>query len=95
MAKRSYNRRTDEQLINDLQGKIQRVEARIAARDREDAPVLKEIPKVGRALKRFAQLATDHGRGDVSNMTMAFLSGLERTAEDIPLKATRKAKLVI
>lgn len=82
MAKRTYVRRSDEELIRDLQDKIQRVEARIAAREREDAPVLKEIPKLGRHLRKFAQLATDHGREDLSNMALAFLSGLTRAGED-------------
>ena len=82
MAKRSYNRRSDEELIQDLQDKIQRVEARIAAREREDAPVLKELTKLNRVLSRFAGMAQDHGRGDLSNMTLAFLSGLERAAHE-------------
>lgn len=82
MAKRSYNRRSDEELIRDLQEKIQRVEKRIAAREREDAPVLKEIPKLGRHLRKFSQLAVDHGREDLSNMTLAFLSGLSRAGEE-------------
>lgn len=82
MAKRSYTRRSDEDLIQDLQDKINRVEARIAAREREDAPVLKEIPKLGRHLRKFAQLALDHDREDLSNMTLAFLSGLTRAGEE-------------
>ncbi len=90
MAKRSYNRRSDSELINELQEKIKRVEARISARDREDAPVLKEMAKVNRALKKFAQVATDHERRDISNMTIAFLSGLERTAMELPGKNRKK-----
>ncbi|MFT7668855.1 MAG: hypothetical protein ACI8X5_001555 [Planctomycetota bacterium] len=86
MAKRSYTRRSDEQLISDLQDKLKRVEARVEARERPDAPVLKEITKVSRTLQRFAQLATDCDRGDLSNMTLAFLSGLERAATDFPIK---------
>jgi hypothetical protein len=92
MSKRSYNRRSDEELINDLQDKIRRVEARMQAKDRADAPVLKEVTKVHRTLKKFAQLATDHGRGDLSNMTMAFLSGLDRAAHEMPPKSNGKAR---
>ena len=91
MAKRSYNRRSDNELIVELQEKIRRVEARIAARDRADAPMLKELSKVTRSLKKFAQIATDHGRNDVSNMTVAFLSGLERTAMELPAKKRKKS----
>ncbi len=92
MAKRSYNRRSDEQLINDLQDQIKRVEARLQAKDRVDAPVLKEVPKVARTLRRFAQIATDHDRTDLSNMAIAFLSGLERAAMEMPQKTTKKSR---
>jgi hypothetical protein len=90
MAKRSYTRRTDEQLIEELQSKLKRVEARIEAKHRADAPVLKEISKLSRSLRKFAQTATDYDRSDLSNMTLAFLSGLERAAEEVPNR--RKAK---
>lgn len=86
MAKRTYNRRSDEELIQDLQDKIKRVEARMQAKDRADAPVLKEVTKVNRTLKKFAQVALDHGREDLSNMTLAFISGLDRASQELPKK---------
>jgi len=92
MAKRSYNRRSDEELIQDLQDKIKRVEARMQAKKRTDAPVLKEVTKVARNLKKFAQVALDHDRGDLSNMTLAFISGLERAADEIPDKPKRRSR---
>jgi small-conductance mechanosensitive channel len=84
MAKRSYHRRTDEELIAELQAKINAVEERVKAKTRTDADVLKQLPKIGRNLNKFAQLAMDHGRADLSNMTIAFLAGLQRAAEDTP-----------
>jgi hypothetical protein len=87
MAKRKYTRRTDKELIDELQDKIKRVQERLESRQRKDSAVLKELPKVQRCLKRFAQLATDHGRADLSNSTLAFLAGLERAAQtplDVP-----------
>ena len=84
MAKRKYTRRTDEELIGELQDKIKKVQERLESRHRKDSAVLKELPKVQRILKRFAQLAVDHGRADLSNSTLAFLAGLERTAETPP-----------
>ena len=89
MAKRSYNRRSDEQLITDLQDKIRKVEARMVAKQREDAPVLKEVKKLNRNLRKFAQMAVDHERGDLSNMTLAFLAGLERAAVEVPETAPK------
>jgi molecular chaperone GrpE (heat shock protein) len=84
MAKRKYTRRTDEELIEELQDKIKKVQERMEAKQRKDSAVLKELPKVQRALKRFAQLAVDHGREDLSNSTLAFLAGLERAAQTPP-----------
>lgn len=90
MAKRSYTRRSDEQLILELQEKLKRVEKRIEAKQRADAPVLKEVSKLTRALRRFAQVATDHDRIDLANMTLAFQSGLDRAANELPKKASSR-----
>lgn len=84
MGKRSYNRRTDEQIIGDLQDRIKKIENRLEARKRKDSPVLKEIPKVKRMLGRFAQVCVDHERGDLSNTALAFLATLERQARQVP-----------
>lgn len=54
MAKRKYNRRTDEQLIQDLQDKIQRVQNRLESKKRKDSPVLKRVRNVETSLRRFA-----------------------------------------
>ena len=80
MPKRSYNRRSDEQIIGDLQAKISKLEARIEAKKRGDSPVLKEIPKLRRTLGRFAQLCMDSQREDLSNTVLAFLTTLETQA---------------
>lgn len=90
MAKRKYTRRTDQELIEELQDKIQKVQQRLESRQRKDSAVLKELPKVQRSLRRFAQLAVDHGREDLSNSTMAFLAGLERAAETVPDHVTSR-----
>ncbi len=81
MTKRSYNRRTDEELIEALEDKIKQIEARKEAKERRDSPVLKEIPKVKRKLSSFAQLCMDHDRHDLVNTVMAFLTTLESQAK--------------
>ncbi len=83
MTKRSYNRRSDEEVIGDLQDKIARIEARLVARQRKDSPVLKEVPKVKRQLAKFAQLCMDHDRKDLANTVMAFLSTVDVQARQI------------
>ena len=84
MNKRAYNRRSDNQIIGDLESRIEKIQARIQARERRDSPVLKEIPKVRRTLARFAQLCMDHERNDLSNTALAFLATLEQQARTAP-----------
>ncbi len=84
MSKRKYTRRTDEQLIQDLQDKIKTVKTRMESKKRKDSPVMKELPKVQRSLRKFAQIALDNGREDLANSSTAFLAGLERAAKTVP-----------
>ena len=77
MTKRNYNRRSDDEIIADLEAKISQLQTKIQSKQRPDEPVLKELPKVRRKLAAFSQLCMDHGRGDVSNSVMAFLTMLE------------------
>lgn len=75
---RKYNRRSDEERIAELERRIADVKARQAAREKKDDPVLREIPKLQRRLRKLAQLAMDHDRADISNSIQAFNAGLER-----------------
>ncbi len=81
-AKRKYNRRTDDQKIAELESQIAMIKDRVEAKKRRDSPVLKEMPKIQRSLKRFAQLALDHGREDIANSATAFSTGLERYLDE-------------
>lgn len=81
-GKRSYNRRSDQQRITDLESQIEEIRVREAqkraARVKPKDPVLKEIPKVLRSVRKFAQFAMDHRRPDLANSATAFASMLER-----------------
>ena len=90
--KRSYRRRSDDERIAELESKIDGLKEKIALRERQDSPVLQDIPKVRRRLHAFAQLAIDNGRDDLSNMTVAFLAGLERIADEAPPSETRRGR---
>lgn len=92
MAKRGYNRRTDEELIGDLQKKIADIQSRVERSKRKDSAVLKELPKVQRTLRGFAQLAVDGGREDLANSTTAFLAGLERAVHTPPESTSRNPR---
>jgi len=78
MTKRSYNRRTSEQIIADLQAQIDLQKEKIEAKSKANDPVLKEIPKVRRQLRKFAQIAENGGRKDIGNSVTAFITSLDR-----------------
>ena len=78
--KRSYNRRSEDERIADLQEKIQKIKSRLESKQRKDSPVLREMSRVQRILRKFAQTALDHGRSDLALSTQAFVAGLDRTA---------------
>lgn len=77
-SRRTYRRRSEEERIADLEKKIEALKARQAVRDRKDDPILKEIPKVSRRLRKFAQLAMDHRRPDIANTSSGFAAALDR-----------------
>ena len=77
-SKRQYARRSDDERIADLQRKINQLQGRIEKKQRKDLPVLKEVPRVQRRLRKFVQLAMDNGRQDLAHSTMAFIAGLDR-----------------
>lgn len=76
--RRKYKRRTEEQRIADLEAKIADLKAKQARKEKKDDPVLREIPKIQRRLRKFAQLAMDEKRPDIANSTTAFAASLER-----------------
>jgi hypothetical protein len=93
-SKRSYERRSDEQRIADLQQKIQDLQHKAQAKAEKefaaDDAVLKSIPKLARHLRKFADLAMSHGRQDVATSTWAFMAGLERNlGQDEPSRRRR------
>jgi hypothetical protein len=78
-SKRNYQRRTDEDRISELTAKVEKIKQRMEMKSRKDSPVLREVTKVQRVLRKFAQTALDHGREDLANSTQAFAAGLERS----------------
>jgi predicted site-specific integrase-resolvase len=77
-ARRRYARRSDDERIADLERRIADLKSKQSALQKKDDPVLREIPKIQRRLRKFAQLAMDHNRPDISNSIMAFNAGMER-----------------
>ena len=81
-TKRKYKRRSADERIANLQSKIDDLQKKVEATARPDLAVIRDIPRVQRRLRRFAQLAINYGRDDLANSTMAFVAGLDRTLDD-------------
>jgi hypothetical protein len=91
-AKRAYNRRSEDQRIADLEAKIHKIKARLELKQRKDSPVLREVTRVQRVLRRFAQTAQDHGRSDLAMSTQAFSAGLDRLVSTPEEPARRRGR---
>ncbi len=89
--RRSYTKRSDDQRIADLERKIADLKTKQSSSQKKDDPVLREIPKIQRRLRKFAQLAMDHNRPDISNSIMAFNAGLERILQSELNSGSRRA----
>ena len=92
MEKRSYNRRSDEDRISELSAKIEKLKHKLESKQRKDSPVIREMEKVQRVLRKFAQTAIDHGREDLANSTQAFAAGLARAAEQSDESPRRRGR---
>ena len=75
---RSYHRRSSNERVADLEKKIAALKAKQAAREKKEDPILREMQKLQRRLKRFIQTAHDHKRPDVANGAMGFKAMLDR-----------------
>jgi hypothetical protein len=65
-------------MISDLEAKIADLRRRLDDKARPDQPLGKEVAKLQKRLRDFAQLAMQSQREDVANSTLAFMAGLER-----------------
>ena len=81
MTKRSYNRRSEEEQIRELQEKVAELKAQAEAKSRKDMPVVREWPKTQKALRAFMQVAMDHKREDLAISAQAFMAGIERSLD--------------
>lgn len=75
---RSYNRRSTDERLAELQRKVTELKAKQVSREKKDDPVLREIRKLQKRLKSFIQTAHDHKRPDVANGAMGFKAMLDR-----------------
>lgn len=83
-TKPKRHRRTDEELLRDLEAKLAELKQRAEQRKQRETPVSKQAAKLVKAARKFAQLAQDHNRTDLSLTAQAFAAGLERAASQAP-----------
>jgi len=84
MTKREYNRRSDEDLLGDLENKLSALKKKVREKNRPDAPALKEMKNVKKALTKFSQICVNNGRTDLANSVLAFLHNLEHQSKTLP-----------
>jgi len=77
-VRRSYNRRSAGERVADLERRIAELKAKQAQREKKDDPLVREIPKIQRRLRKFAQLAMNQQRPDVANSVLAWSTQLDR-----------------
>lgn len=84
MSTRNYKRRTEDERIAELEARVSEIKARLEAKKKKDSPVLREWAKTQRVLRKFAQIALDNGRADLSLSAEAFAAGVERSIQTSP-----------
>ncbi len=89
-GRRGYRRRSDDERIADLERRIADLKAKQVAKEKKDDPILREIPKIQRRLRKFAQVAMNHQRPDIANSITAFVAGLERILRSELQAASRR-----
>ncbi len=92
MAKRSYQRRSEDERIKELEDKVAQLRLRLENKQRKDQPVLKEFKRVQKVLQRFAGIAHQHARADIGNMIDAFSAGLARQVDILPNEPRRRTR---
>ena len=90
-SRRGPRRRNADEVIAALEGQIADLRSRQVEQDRKGDPVLREIPRIQRRLRKFAQVAMDHQRADIANSVTAFVAGLERILSSDGAPARRRA----
>jgi hypothetical protein len=64
--------------VADLERQIAELKSKQVAREKKSDPVLREIQKLQKRLRRFIQFAHDNQRPDVANSAMGFKAMLDR-----------------
>lgn len=75
---RKSGRRTEDEMIADLEAKIRQVEDRMKKREKTASPLFKDFERFKKQAAKFAQSCVDNGRGDVANTVLGAMNVAER-----------------
>ncbi|MGD2018277.1 MAG: hypothetical protein PVJ89_09185 [Planctomycetota bacterium] len=75
------SRRTEDEMIAELEEKIRCVESRMKRKEDREQPVRKGFTRFKKHASAFAQLALDDQRTDVANTVLGMLGVVERQLE--------------
>lgn len=78
------HRRTEEELLRDLEAKLAKLRDKAEARKQREQPMQKATAKLVKAVRKYAHDAQEAGRGDLALSAQAFAAGLERAAAQPP-----------
>ncbi|MDG1491202.1 MAG: hypothetical protein P8R43_04875 [Planctomycetota bacterium] len=78
----SRARRSEDEMISDLEAKISEVESRMKRKEQRDQPVHRSFAKFKKQASAFAQTALDDQRTDVANTVIGMLGVVQRQLGD-------------
>lgn len=82
-TKRSYQRRSEDERIADLQAKIAEIEERKKLSELRTSPLMKDFERFKKHAAKFTQACVDLGRNDVANSLLAQMNTIERQVNTI------------
>ena len=75
-------RRSEDEMIADLQAKISEIEERKKLREIKLSPVAKDFERFKKHASRFVQACVDEHRNDLANSVLALINTLERQVHE-------------
>jgi Skp family chaperone for outer membrane proteins len=80
------HRRTEEEMLRDLETKLAQLREKAEARKQREGPMVKATKKLVKSVRKYAEQAQSEGRTDLALSAQAFAAGLERAAAQPPVK---------
>ena len=79
--KNGSSRRSEDEMIADLEAKIRQVEDRMKKREKAASPLAKDFERFKKHAAKFAQSCVDNERTDVANTILGAMNVAERQVQ--------------